>query len=324
MTDQFNDRYLIIKAKGGFGNRMLSASTGIALAALTDRIPLIDWRDGEYAAKGTNVYPLLFDSPAKIEVSALDHRADVAPDLWKGRLSQHPTDVIHELYPNSHSDPFIYRKLSIPLNHPDVPEPLAVFWSYLPKMARLRRQLRQHPAFRRMNVDQVTRWALDRHFRPNQRVVNEVRRIFNGCSHPMIGVHIRYTDRKVPLEPLLHEVHLLRKRVPAAGLFLATDNHAVQNRVRETHPDVVVISKALGDDAHSIHEHLRHDDPLREAENALIDMWALAHCHWLIHSRHSTFSVAAALIGGIPRGRQIDVDRHNPRVVLKRWVQTIA
>jgi hypothetical protein len=34
--------------------------------------------------------------------------------------------------------------------------------------------------------------------------------------------------------------------------------------------------------------------------------------------------VAAALIGGIPRERQWDIDRANTKVVLKRWMQTWA
>jgi hypothetical protein len=50
-------------------------------------------------------------------------------------------------------------------------------------------------------------------------------------------------------------------------------------------------------------------------------MYALSSCDWLVHSRHSTFSVAAALIGGIPKSRQRDIDRSNPRVVVKRWIQ---
>ena len=149
-------------------------------------------------------------------------------------------------------------------------------------------------------------------------------RRFPDDARPRIGVHIRYTDRKVSLDRVFRETRRLRERAPDARIFLATDNAAVQARFCEAFDDVLVIEKALGADDRSLHQQTETDDPLREAENALVDMWGLAGCHWLVHSRHSTFSVAAALIGGIPRSRQRDVDRWNPRVVGKRWVQTWA
>jgi Nodulation protein Z (NodZ) len=317
-------RYLIIKAKGGFGNRILSAATGIVLADLIGRTAVVDWRDGEYMPRGTDAYPLLFESPIKVHAAAFDNRTDVTPPIWQHRLGEHPTDLIERFYPNDHSNPFIYRKLSVDIAHPEVADDLAVFWSYLPKMARIRRKVARAPQFRGKPADEVTRVALSRYFRPNQRVRTEVERLFTNRRRPIIGVHIRYTDLKVSLDRIATELARLRKRVPDATIFLATDNMGVQDRFRSDFKDVFVIDKVLGDDANSLHEHVVLDDPLREAENALIDMWALASCDWLVHSRRSTFSVAAALIGGIPRSRQRDIDRWNPRVVLKRWIQTRA
>ncbi|SFI67866.1 MULTISPECIES: nodulation protein NodZ [Microbacterium] len=318
------DRFLLIKAKGGFGNRILSAATGVVIARLTGRTAVVDWRDGEYLPHGEDAYPLLFESPTPHRAADFDARSDVTPALWRGRLSEHPTHLISDLFPNDHSNPFIYRKLSIDLAHPDVREPLAVFWSYLPKMARIRRAAAKVSPFRGMSRDALTRWALREYFRPNARVRAEVDALFADRARPIIGVHIRYTDRKVSLDRIMQEVQRVQARVPSAQIFLATDNEGVQEQFRARFRDVFVIDKVLGDDDNSLHEHVELDDPLREAENALIDMWALASCDWLVHSRHSTFSVAAALIGGIPTSRQRDIDRRNVRVVLKRWVQTWA
>lgn len=44
-------RFLLVKASG-FGNRILSACTGIVIAAMTDRVAVVDWRDGEYLPAG--------------------------------------------------------------------------------------------------------------------------------------------------------------------------------------------------------------------------------------------------------------------------------
>lgn len=318
------DRVLIIKAKGGFGNRILSACTGVVIAQVTGRTPVIDWRDGEYLETGENAYPPLFDDPVGVRPEAFDERHDVVPALWQGRLNEHPTQIISDRFPDEHSNPLIYRRLSVDLARPDVSSPLAVFWSYLPKMARVRRRAIRNPQLRGMSSSDLMRWALARHFRPNARIRGAVDEIFAGRTRPVIGVHIRYTDRKVSLDRIFREVAHLRRRMPEAPIFLATDNGGVQQQFRERFGNVFVIEKTLGDDDNSLHEHVVADDPLLEAENALIDMWALSSCDWLIHSRHSTFSVAAALIGGIPRSRQRDIDRWNVRVVVKRWVQTWA
>lgn len=315
---------LLIKAKGGFGNRILSACTGIVLAMTVGRVPIIDWRDGEYLPAGEDAYPQLFRDPVGVSPSSFDGDGDVSPAIWRDRLSQHPTQIISDLYPDDHSNPLVYRRLSLDLSRPRTDAPVAVFWSYLPKMARVRRRARRHPEFAGMSSADMMRWALSRHFRPNLRVEAAVTELFANRKRPVIGVHIRYTDRKVSLRRIFRDVSALRRSVPDASIFLATDNLSVQQRFCAEYADVFVIDKTLGDDDHSLHEHLILEDPLAEAENALIDMWALASCDWLVHSRHSTFSVAAALIGGIPRARQRDIDRRNPRVVLKRWVQTWA
>lgn len=317
-------RFLVIKAKGGFGNRILSAATGIVLAALTQRTPVIDWRDGEYLGHGVNAYPILFESKTWHRPEEFDDRVDVDPSLWRGRMAQHPTHVISELFPEHHSNPFIYRKLSINLARPKSNAPIVVFWSYLPKMARLRRRASRQSEFRGMNQNQLIRWALHRYFKPNHRIESELQKLFAHRPGPVIGVHIRYTDRKVSLKRVFREVERLRRRLPSASIFLATDNSAVQMQFRRTFDRVFFIEKELGDDQNSLHEHVVSEDPQREAENALIDMWALASCEWLVHSRHSTFSVAAAILGDISPSRQRDIDRWNPKVVVKRWIQTWA
>lgn len=324
MSATVEPRTLIVKAKGGFGNRILSAATGIILAKLTDRTAVIDWRDGEYLPAGVDAYPPLFDSPVALDVADFDGRSDVVPAIWSGHLNEHPTDLIHRHFPREHSNPFVYRKLSINLSRPDDKSPIAVFWSYLPKLDRLRPQLHRSALFRGLRPTQAAKMALDEYFTPNLRVRSAVNDLFGRLTTPVIGVHIRYTDRKVSLGRIFRETDHLRKRMPAATIFLATDNQAVQDQFRARYSGVVVIDKVLGDDNNSLHEHVILDDPLHEAENALIDMWALSRCDWLVHSRHSTFSVAAALIGGIPKSQQRDIDRLNPRVVLKRWIQRWA
>lgn len=316
-----SERVLLIKAKGGFGNRIMAAACGIIVAEIECRTPVIDWRDGEYLPKGQDAYPLLFDRPVTVAPATFDDCTEVEPALWSGRLAEHPVDVISKDFPNDHSNPLIYRRLSLNLTRPAA-APVAVFWSYLPKLARIRRRASlRYPG---VPMLEIVRRVLFEHFTPNQRVRHAVDQLFEARSHPIIGVHVRYTDRKVSLKRIISDTATLRRRMPQAEIFLATDNGNVQELFRSAFDRVFVIDKAFGAGDNSLHEQAEHADPLREAENALIDMWALSRCDWLVHSRHSTFSVAAAAIGGIPRPRQLDIDRWNAKVVLKRWVQAWA
>jgi hypothetical protein len=63
---------------------------------------------------------------------------------------------------------------------------------------------------------------------------------------------VRGSDLRV--NRIATELALLRKRVPEATIFLATDNQSVQERFRRDFSGVFLIDKTLGDDANSIHE----------------------------------------------------------------------
>jgi len=318
-------KVLLIKAKGGFGNRMLSAVTGVVLADLGERVPVIDWRDGMYAPAGVNLYPLLFRDPVGIDPACYDNEREVAPALWSGQLAHHPVDIVSEKFPRSHSSPFIYRKLSIDLTGEDPPQTVGVFWSYLPKLLRLRHRMNRDTRFAGRSRDDIIHEKLKLHFTPTQLVLNAVDALFadRGCT--VIGVHVRFTDRKVSILRIERELRRLRKRIPDSDIFLATDSAEIQIRIMESFQRVFLVDKTLTLDGRPLHVAANtFDDPLREARNALIDMWALARCDWLIHSSQSTFSVTAALIGKIPPSRQINIDGSNLKVILKHFFQSLS
>ncbi|QUL37647.1 nodulation protein NodZ [Erythrobacter sp. JK5] len=318
-------RALVIKAKGGLGNRMLSAVTGCVLAELNRRTPYIDWRDGMYVPPGENLYPLLFDASWMGELTDFDQATDVAPACWSGHMAEQPVDIIRRDFPREHRSPLLYRRLSIDLAGPDPGNAVAVFWSYLPKLKRLERRIAVHPAYAGLTTKAITENLLDRYFRPVDQVRGAVDRVFEGRAGPLIGVHIRFTDRKAPLPKILRELDRLAAQMPGATVFLATDSAEAQSAVMARFPDVITIDKALAQDSTALH--FASDgfaDPVAEARNALIDMLALARCDWLVHSRHSTFSVTAALLGRIPESHQIDVDRLNAKVAIKQFIQARA
>ncbi|MEO1421092.1 MAG: hypothetical protein AAFU66_09090, partial [Pseudomonadota bacterium] len=293
------------------------------LADLNDRDAYIDWRDGMYLAPGENLYPLLFDAAWMSDLAALNHADDVAPDVWSGRLSEHPVDIIRRHFPKQHRDPTLYRRLSISLTKADPGQQIGVFWSYLPKLRRLSKRLTNDPRFAGRDLDTITSDYLDQHFQPVATVKEQVDTVFADLSGPVIGVHIRFTDRKVPLGRIIRELETLSRQMPEATIFLATDSAQAQRAIFDRFSNVITIEKALSEDGGALHFATdAFSDPVVEARNALADMMALARCDWLLHSRHSTFSVAAALIGRIPLGRQVDIARFDPKTRIKLYVQS--
>jgi len=314
-------RFLLIKAKGGLGNRILSAVTGLVYADLTGRVPVIDWRDGAYADAGVNTYPLLFQSPLDLHPESLEQLEDVVPHIWRGNLHEQPTTMIARNNPKSHSNPFIYRKYCVDLSRPNTANMLAVYWSYLPKLRRLRKLMAQNPYFSGRREDEIFKEYLDRYFTPNERVLSAVKSLLATRTRPIIGVHVRYTDLTVPLSEVHKAIRKSLKELPDASIFLATDNDRIQEEIQQSYSRVFSLEKWFAPDGQAIHHNMAAPNMLEEAENALIDMWMLSHCDRLIFSMRSTFSYASRLIGRMPAKSSIDIDSRNIQVVLKRFVQ---
>lgn len=315
------EKYLIVKAKGGFGNRMLSAVGGLVYADLTGRTAIIDWRDGSYAPHGVNSYPLLFESPNDLDPAMLDKATDVAPPVWRGQLDSQPGTLLSAQPAWRHSDPLFYRQSCIDLTRLDRDTPVVVYWSYVPKLARMRRIMATDPRFAGRDRHDISRDYLARWFTPKPRVLQTAERLIAPERRPVIGVHIRYTDRKIPLDRFERELARALERMPEASIFLATDNGMVEDMFRRKFPRVFTMEKWFPPEGARIHHNSTAPDMVREAENALIDMWALSRCDRLIYSRHSTFSWTSALLGGLSAADAVDVDRRNAVVIAKRFIQ---
>jgi hypothetical protein len=316
---------LLIKGKGGLGNRMLSAICGLAFADLTGRTAIIDWRDGSYAPIGTNAYPLLFQTPITKKCEAFDAiSTSVSPPIWAGNLNLTPQEMIEKFAPRSHSNPLAYRRFCVNLADLDTPQDIAVFWSYLPKFKRIAHHLRRDPNFAKRSEKDIIAGYLEQFFTPNNRILQQVNTVAATLTVPSIGVHIRYTDRKIPLGPIKNALRQKLAEMPDASIFLATDNADVQAQIAAEFSNVHHINKHLPADGSRLHWPTSDIEKLQEAENALIDMWLLSRCDHLIYSRHSTFSVTASYLGNMSRAQLHDVDRYSPTVIAKRWIQAYA
>jgi hypothetical protein len=133
-----------------------------------------------------------------------------------------------------------------------------------------------------------------RGFAPERRVATRVAAL-EPALRDAVGVHVRRTDnaeaiRESPLSAYLEAMREEQAARPGCRFFVSTDA-----------PDVLA---ALEDEFgaavfHHAHEAFDRNDP-RAIASAVVDLFSLAACRSLIGSRHSTFSIAAYELRGIP------------------------
>ena len=320
------DKYLVIKAKGGMGNRMLCAVTGIIYGQITGRKTIVDWRDGSYSNDGLNVFDRFFTCPAVYSETVLPEDATVCPALWKNQLNKSMSKMLHEYDPNKHKSILIHRKYSIDVSKVDYDEDIIVFWYYTQRINSLRKSLgKTVNGFAGLSTAQIIRKVLR-----EQMILNDEsrRKIADfkaeNWKKPVIGVHIRHTDMKTNLAQYEKPLREFTESAPDASIFLATDNRQVSEDYKKRFQRVFSVPKWFPDKASSMHQNPGCPDKVSNGIEALVDMYLLADCDYLIYPGGSTFSWIAQLLSDIPQKRVVDIERFNPKVRLKRWIRELV
>lgn len=319
-----NPRLVLVKAKGGMGNRLLCAVSGVLYAKLTQRDVLIDWTDATYSDDRSNVFNDYFSKPV---VGQIDSPGDVAdsvyPPVWQGHLDQSMSEMLHRFDPDKHSSLRIGRKYSVSPADIDRDEDVLVIWSYSDRVWPMRHHLRKlDGSARTKSVQQTLREALADHFELHpaiQKRVDEYRDA--NWKGPMIGLHLRCTDRMSNVPRSLRHVRRLLKEYPEAGLFVATDNRETLAMVQREFPRAITTEKWYPDDGAAMHQNDSCPSRFENGVEALIDMKLLSDCDFLVYPSRSTFSFVSALWSDARPENLIDVDRFEPKVRLKHWIR---
>ena len=321
-----NNKYLVVKAKGGMGNRMLCAVTGIIYGQLTGRKTIIDWRDGAYSNDGSNTFAKFFSCSSVYPETILPEGATVRPQIWTNRLDKSMSNLIQTYDPNKHGSVLIHRKYSIDVRDLEYAEDILVFWYYKGRI----RFLRKHLSNPEYGFDGLTRPQIIRKVLAEEmKVTDEVRQRlddYKSANWPdkVIGVHVRHTDRKTNLAK--YEKHLCRfiKRYPDAHIFLTTDNQQVNKEYRSRFKNVFSTSKWFPNGMLSMHQNMNCPDKIANGIEALVDMHLLAQCDCLIYSGYSTFSQISHILSDAPPENIIDIDRFNVKVRSKKLIRELV
>lgn len=311
---------LLIKAKGGLGNRMLSAASMILYANATNRQWRVDWTDGIYANKPHNAYLLLFQNKLQQPsiFDPLEHTfTSVVPSIWNNRLECSPTQLISQYFPKDHTNPLAYRKMSAPIVAKHDAKQLEVFWSHTSKFGRIRRFLSKEY----QNRDAAISMTLKRYFQPCDSVTKQVDVLIGKTAGRTLGVHIRYTDLKVPIKKMLDTVERCMASGKYSTLFLATDSEYAQSLFMQKFDNVVTSDKVLSKENEQLHTLEASDSKLDNSCAALVDMMVLSKCDALVYCSRSTFSEASRLLGDFAKAQLFDLDRYNVKVWFKRFIR---
>jgi hypothetical protein len=314
------ERVLLVKGRHGLGNRILSALTGILYARLSGRRLVIDWRDPCYGEGGQNAFHRFFTSPLFSPHDLLPASDSAAPEVWRGRLDDHTVEVQGAGGGGHVRD---WKRFSIDPGKLDYLENVAVTWTSFDQLDPLRPHMRgEWAALREAPREAILRKLL----RENLQLQPHIRaRVddFARChlSGGTVGVHVRYSDHRAELWLILKTLDGVLARSPGLTVFLATDNVEVKRLFEEVYPRVVSAPHWYPEAGQRQHYAPRGVDRSEAGVEALIDMYLLARCDWLIVDRSSSFSRIAVILSDARTERVIDVKRRDkPKLATRRRV----
>jgi hypothetical protein len=297
--------YLAVKATGGMGNRLLGIMCAVVYCLMTGRQLSVNWSDFMYSDAGENVFPRLF----KIQGLPFSHRLpqtdDVYPEFWRPLLH---TDALIEQFGINHHDPAVMDLTRIDLSK-RYTHTVAALWSYdlAPLHAALAHIQEHLPRFRGLGPDGICGEIMKTHILPRQVVRQRVEDFASRCfSSPMIGVHIRHTDLRMPFDKAVAAVKSLRKAT-AAKVFLATDNQLVEREMAGIFGEnLVVMPKSYPQNGG--HMHCHHVEGLTNFEKALdaaVEMYLLARCDAIVRFEPSSFAQISGYCSEIAPERMV-------------------
>jgi hypothetical protein len=305
--DPKDQRFLVVKPTGGMGNRLLGLMCAVPYSLMTGRQLYVDWSDFMYSDRGENVFPMLFKIRGLPFSYRLPQTPEVYPDFWRESLSK---SELVEQAGIDHMDPKVMEATRIDLGK-RYPQAVAAFWSFnLEPLHKALDHIREQlPQFANHTVDAICAEVMKKHILPRPAVTDRVDEFASqNFTGPMVGVHIRHTDLRMPLEETLRAVHELRESL-GARIFLATDNQAIEQALaKQFGDDLVTMPKRYPDNGKHLHSHrVKGLTNFEKALDAAVEMYLLARCDAIVRYQPSSFALVSWYSSDIPAERMVCV-----------------
>ncbi len=300
------DKYLIVKGIAGLGNRILSALTGILYTRLTGRRLIIDWTDSTYSNDGSNAFHSFFQCPLVSLNNEIPVTDSVSPDIWRGRLNE-SAENLRKPYGNNKE---FWQMSSIDLTKLDYPEDVLVMWTYIDKVDLLRNHFKNAlEEFGQASRKEILRKLLREDLILNPQIRERVEQFKSSfLSGKTAGIHVRFTDHRTRLKSMLNKLDMLMKTEPELQIFVATDNLMVKKLFEGKYKSVIATQHWYPTPGSRIHQNPSCPDRLENGIEALVDLYVLAECDYLIIDTSSMFSYLAALLTHAPDSNIFNVN----------------
>lgn len=327
---QNKEQYIIIKGKAGLGNRILVILDSLIYSDLSGRTPIIDWSDGSYAPYGINAFPLLFTAPSDKNIQLSAFTDSVFPETWNGNLQYSVDRLFAKLYPHDveiDTVGKVARLYTIDTRKISYSEKVVVRWGWTQELYKLRRFFHgPHEKLKYMTDNKILGSVIRERLCPVDEIQLCVKafrdKFFNDA---VIGLHIRHSDRKNSYDGYFKYVDNFLRVYPSGVVFVATDNSDVEFRFKSRYPNTVASEKWYPPPGMPIHRNRHPDrDLLRNAREALIELYLLGTCNALVYDSTSTFGYLASLLSDAPNENIFDMAPWSIRRYMKRMFNLIS
>lgn len=294
-------RYMLVKGKAGLGNRLLALLGSLVYARITSRQLYVDWSDRGYSKDRTNSFPHFFSRPQLADKATIWSAENVAPAVWRGHLDLSVDELMAKFEDDveADGDPSTSRKYTIDPGRIDYDEDVVIRWAWTDELFRMQRHF--PPELRGVATEALLRSLVREELElapaVRARVDEFARKELGDVS---IGLHIRASDRKNSWSMYPRIVDKLRRTWPNLTVFVATDNKDVENELRRRYPRVVSSQKWYAPAGVPLHRSRDCPDKLESGIEALVDMYLLGRCNYLVYNNTSTFGVFASLTSEAP------------------------
>lgn len=315
--NQTREKYILVKGSSGLGNRISSAATAILYSQISGRKLVVDWTEGTYAPHGTNAFHQLFDSPIVGNVEDLPETNSIYPPIWKGQLDR-AFGAIRDQYELKDD----IEGMTTDLSRIDYEEDIVVFCSYSAKIHQMRNLFTGEFAYlNKLDNREILKYVLSNFFTIQPQIKNDFDRFIEekfSSASDNIGVHIRYSDMKVPVDKIYDTLNKVQKRNSRSPIFLSTDSQFIMESFKQKYDGVITAEKWYSPPGETLHQNWdKCPDPLQNGIEALQDIYLLSKCQVLIFSSQSSFGYLASLLASHKRLYDINQGSFVNKVIYK-------
>lgn len=303
---------VIVKGAAGMGNRMLCAASGILWAKAIGREVYIDWRDPSYSSNKENSFFYFFENQSIMKYPPLKDK-DIFPEIWYNHEDVSMRDMLSTYDPDKFNSFIIHKKYSVNPRNIECQNNIVVFWHYIGFFEIVASIAQKKLSeFKKSDIKHIVKKVM----RDNFVLTKNIKDLINSYKSQnwdanMIGVHVRYTDRKISLNKINHYIQRQTKNMKEYVIFLCTDNKEIEKLFINKYKKVVCTKKWFPNNGLTMHNNNLCPDPIQNGIEALVDMYLLSQCDVIIHSSRSTFSQVSCIMSELPAEKIIDIDSFN-------------